>query len=201
MNPTIFLFLLCLYTTPHFRVLIFFYTLLKEGFIQDDFFCIFHDWATKNIQLTNMIQSQIYNWTRQCTLNFETWLQVFNWVRIFKFLSLKFFALLRVWLYNGHCFKVKCVKYCWISDLWPFCLSHWSYTSTPMLISFMYTEYFYYFLLLKLQYEILVGWRKVVGVTGCRPSVCEGKPLFSRSRSDVDRWPNKTWETAVFAVW
>lgn len=72
------------------------------------------------------------------------------------YLSMKFFALLRVWLYNGHCFKVKCVKYCWISDLWPFCLSHWSYTSTPMLISFMYTEYFYYFLLLKLQYEILV---------------------------------------------
>lgn len=110
----------------------------------------------------------------------------------------------------------KCVNICSISDRWPFCLftltvllpDHWSYASIPMLISFMYTKIFLLFftvLLLKLQYEILVCQMKISSrgnwMLACiclQRKMCS--PLFSRSRSMMDRWPNKTWEHRKFVL-
>lgn len=55
-------------------------------------------------------QSQIYNWSAG--------ISEFIRVRIFKFLLQKFFALLRVWLYNGHCFKVRAQVCKILLDIW-----------------------------------------------------------------------------------
>lgn len=56
-------FLLSFYNMPHFRVLSFFYTLLWEGFIQEDFFCFFLFFFSAESPKTSLTAYQRI-WTR-----------------------------------------------------------------------------------------------------------------------------------------
>lgn len=113
-----------------------------------------------------------------------------------EFFYLYSFDYWRFWLSDVHCSKseLKCVKYYWISDLWPCCFftltvwvtDRWSCTSVPMLVGVMYTEYFLLLftgLLLKLQYEIQISCqiKKRRGARGCQPFVLMHLSLFSHS--------------------
>lgn len=81
---------------------------------------------------------------------------------------------------------------------------HWSCTSIPMLMSFMYTEYFlslFTVRLLKLQYEILVRKRKggkKLSAIDYNASVCS--PLSSRCQPVMERSPVKTWDLRTMEV-
>lgn len=120
-----------------------------------------------------MIQTEVYNWKRWCTFDFKTrvQIQVNSSIQDFYIFIANFFALLRVWLYNGHCFKVRAQVCILLLIIWSVtilslhfnALVHWSLILHQYWNAHKLYVYWFFFtvLLLKLQYEILVCQMKI----------------------------------------
>lgn len=174
-------FFLCLYTMPHFRVLIFLYILyFRKALFRRTCSTFFSTEPPKkkNLPIWHLnlhIQARFdsflklvieHNDALSMLKKHKYWFQWIHWVRIFKFLLLKFFALLRV--YNGHCFKVRAQVCKILLDFWSVTslslhfngLVTWSlilhqyFNAHKLYVHRIFLLFFTVFLL-KLQYEIL----------------------------------------------